>query len=174
MTLRTKKAAPWSTPPSSAPPSTVTIPAQSVEIPEKDNERKSQRIQLPHNSVFVLGQKTNANWLHAIRADKRLESEKTEEELAFECERISLTFRHIGTFWDEREGVIWGHGATGKTRDEAKKVLEGEEAERVKEEIIIGFGKENHLGEKDFDWDGIYGGGFDVVNFEVKENLAEG
>lgn len=50
---------------------------------ENPNIRQSQRIKLPHNSVFVLGPQSNREWLHGIRADKRPDIEKTKEEKAF-------------------------------------------------------------------------------------------
>jgi nicotinamidase-related amidase/alkylated DNA repair dioxygenase AlkB len=129
--------------------------------------RQAQRIPLPHNSMFILGQKTNQQWLHAIRADKRREAEKSPEELDFGGERISLTFRHIGTFINPAEGTIWGQGATEKEKQAAKKMLCGPEAERAGEEMIKAFGQENHL-SGDFDWGAVYGKGFDVVNFATK------
>ena len=129
--------------------------------------RAAQRIRLPHNSLFVLGQRTNTNWLHSIRADKRPELEKSEEELAFGSERISLTFRRIGTFVDPQKRLIWGQGATAKIKADAKALLQGDEAERVGEQMIIGFGQENHLNDTDFDWQTVYGAGFDVVDFKI-------
>jgi hypothetical protein len=105
--------------------------------------------------------------LHAIRADKRREAEKSPEELDFGGERISLTFRHIGTFINPVEGTIWGQGATEKEKQAAKKMLCGPEAERAGEEMIKAFGLENHL-SGDFDWGAVYGKGFDVVNFATK------
>jgi nicotinamidase-related amidase/alkylated DNA repair dioxygenase AlkB len=129
--------------------------------------RLAQRIPLPHNSMFILGQKTNQQWLHAIRADKRREAEKSPEELDFGGERISLTFRYIGTFINPVEGTIWGQGATEKEKQAAKKMLCGPEAERAGEAMIQAFGLENHL-SNDFDWGAVYGKGFDVVNFTTK------
>ena len=128
--------------------------------------RTAQRIRLPHNSIFVLGELTNANYLHSIRADKRPDIEKSSEELAFDGERISLTFRNIGTFLNVEKQVIWGQGSTGKTKAHARKILDGKDTE-LAEKLIIGFGKENHLADADFDWDEVYGEGFDIVNFEV-------
>ncbi|KIX00623.1 uncharacterized protein Z518_09688 [Rhinocladiella mackenziei CBS 650.93] len=152
MTLRTKKSA-------------VT---PNGDDPEADFTRPCQRIPLPHNSLFVLGQETNQHWLHAIRADKRLPSEKNPSELAFEGERISLTFRQIGTFINPIAGTIWGQGGTSKTREGAKKLLFGSEAEREGEAMIRAFGQENHR-SIDWDWEEWYGKGFDVVNFETKK-----
>ncbi|KAH0845977.1 hypothetical protein AYO21_01351 [Fonsecaea monophora] len=134
---------------------------------EPDAARPSQRIPLPHNSLFTLGQETNRQWLHSIRADKRPVSEKTPAELAFDGERISFTFRQIGTFINLADNTIWGQGATSKYRKDAKPLLAGAEAEREGEVMIRAFGQENHR-SVDWDWDEWYGKGFDVVNFETK------
>ena len=122
--------------------------------------RQTQRVTMPHNSVFVLGPKTNMQWLHGVRADKRPAEQLAAEEKAFGGARISITFRQIGTFMNEVEETIWGQGASGKTRATAHRIRKGENAEI--EAMIIAFGKENH--ESDFDWDAEYGQGFDVVN----------
>ncbi|KIW27792.1 hypothetical protein, variant [Cladophialophora immunda] len=134
---------------------------------ESDGARPSQRIPLPHNSLFVLGQETNQQWLHSIRADKRPISEKTPAELAFDGERISFTFRHIGTFINLADNTIWGQGATSKRRADAKPLLTGAEAEKEGEAMIRAFGQENHR-SAEWNWDEWYGQGFDVVNFETK------
>ncbi|EXJ94825.1 hypothetical protein A1O1_03223 [Capronia coronata CBS 617.96] len=130
--------------------------------------RPSQRIHLPHNSLFVLGQETNRHWLHAIRADKRPTSQKDPAELAYEGERISLTFRHIGTFIDPTDNTIWGQGATSKQREGARRLLTGRKAEEQGEAMVRAFGQENHR-STEWDWDEWYGNGFDVVNFETKK-----
>lgn len=137
-----------------------------------DVKRAAQQVPLPHNSLFVLGQATNQVWLHAIRADKRPVAEKTPEELAFAGERISLTFRHIGTFIDPQAGKIWGQGATGKTQAEANPILEGQEAAKEGERMIRAFGRENHQSH-DFDWQAQYGHGFNVVNFTTKDDCGD-
>ena len=129
--------------------------------------RFAQRIPLPHNSLFILGQKTNQHWLHAIRADKRRAAEKSTEELDFGGERISLTFRYVGTFINPADDTIWGQGASEKEKQMAKKILSGAEAERAGEAMIRAFGLENHQ-SRGFDWDVNYGKGFDVVNFVTK------
>ena len=115
---------------------------------------------MPHNSVFVLGPRTNARWLHGIRPDKRMLTEKTSDELAFQGERISLTFRNIGTFTDANRTIIWGQGARSKFQATAGKVSTTNSAEM--EAMIFAFGKENQ--QADFNWDSEYGGGFDVMN----------
>ena len=144
----------------------VSLGAQRVMVlrtkaAEGDSTRQSQRIPLPHESLFVLGQKTNMRWLHGIRPDKRPESEKSVEERAYGGERISLTFRHIGTFLNPVGDTIWGQGAVSKEQGQARPVIHGDAAETQR--LIHAFGQENHVTE--FDWDGVYGGGFDVVNF---------
>lgn len=115
---------------------------------------------MPHNSAFILGSKSNAQWLHGVRADKRPLQQKTEEEKSYGGERISITFRHIGTFMEEETRKIWGQGARGKTRRTAGTIPRGDAAEM--EAMVQAFGKENH--EPDFDWDAHYGKGFDVIN----------
>ncbi|KAJ9497345.1 hypothetical protein H2202_007149 [Exophiala xenobiotica] len=146
--------------------------ADNLKEEEDDGIRPSQRIPLPHNSLFILGEETNQYWLHSIRADKRPVSEKDPAELAFDGERISLTFRRIGTFIDSVRHTIWGQGATSKFKDKdggaRKLLLQGApEAEQQGEMMIRAFGQENHR-SSDWDWDEWYGTGFDVVNFETK------
>jgi len=123
-------------------------------------KRQTIRAQLPHNSLCRMGLKTNMRWLHAIRQDKRLDREKTPTELAFGGGRISLTFRRIGTFLDRGNTVIWGQGATSKTRDGACPVINGQTPEAVR--MLQAFGTENHSSE--FDWEKHYGVGFDVLH----------
>ena len=132
----------------------------SAPRPTASTKRGAQRIALPHNSMFVMGLATNAKWLHGIRTDKRPLKTKGPAEQAQGGERISLTFRTIGTFLTPDEGMIFGQGARGKTRADAGPVVRGgEEAER----LIAAFGAENHQSE--FDWEGNYGEGFDVLHF---------
>ncbi|KAJ6181346.1 hypothetical protein N7519_011807 [Penicillium mononematosum] len=135
----------------------------SASDPEEGIEpcRTTQRVPLPHKSLFVLGPKTNMRWLHGIRADKRPNATKSAEEQAYGGQRISLTFRHIGTFIDPVANTIWGQGAVSKTLDQARAVVHGDPAETAR--LIGAFGQENRATE--FDWDAVYGGGFDVVNF---------
>jgi glutathione S-transferase len=86
---------------------------------------------------------------------------RTKEELAFKGERISLTFRHIGTFTNTETNTIWGQGARSKIKEKAGRVIHGDPTET--DRMIHAFGKENH--QTDFNWDEYYGQGFDVVNF---------
>ena len=151
MTLRTKRSA-----------------GATAISPDQPSERTTQRIPLPHNSLFVLGEETNRYWLHSIRAEKRLQSERSDAEKAFGGERISLTFRQIGTWVDESEGVIWGQGATSESWKGATKILEGEEARREGERMITAFGRENHE-STEWNWEKVYGQGFDVVDWERED-----
>ena len=130
--------------------------------------RNTQKIPMPHNSVFVLGPQSNREWLHGVRADKRPLHEKSEEEKAYEEERISLTFRQIGTFMNEEAQLIWGTGAKGKSKSQARPISKENSAQM--EAMVIAFGKENH--QANFDWDLEYGSGFDVVNLVTKKGLG--
>ncbi|KAL6238300.1 hypothetical protein BDW75DRAFT_201944 [Aspergillus navahoensis] len=139
----------------------VMILRQKGSTNEEGTARVTQRVPMPHESLFILGEKTNAGWLHGIKADKRQESEKSVEERAYGGQRISLTFRNIGTFLDPAGDTIWGQGAVSKCQGEARPVIHGnaEETER----LVRAFGEENR--STDFDWDAVYGKGFDIVNF---------
>ena len=123
--------------------------------------RHTQRVPLPDKSLFVLGEKTNMRWLHGIRPDRRPSLDKSVEERAYGGVRISLTFRHIGTFTDPVAGTIWGQGACSKSREKAGNVIHGNV--RQTSWLVRAFGEENHA--TDLDWDAVYGEGFDVVNF---------
>ncbi len=120
-------------------------------------KRRVQRVPLPHNSIFVMGLQTNARWMHGIaRAPERDKF----------GERISLTFRTIGTYLTRDELHIFGQGAKGKTREEARPVVRGgEDSER----LLAAFGAENH--QSDFDWDAHYGEGFDVLHFQPTHSI---
>lgn len=144
--------------------------------------RTTQRVPLPNNSLFVMGLETNARWMHSIHTDKRPENTKDPAERG---PRISLTFRHIGTFLTpppspfppsssagqyqaQVQQLIFGQGATGKTRAEARPVVHGgEEAER----LLAAFGAENHQSE--FDWEKAYGEGSDVLHFTTSTPVSE-
>ena len=152
MTLRTKKDA-------LARPNSTAGPE-----PPAAGQRGTQRVALPHNSMFVMGLATNARWLHSIRTDKRPAQTKSDAERAQGGARISLTFRTIGTFLTADEGRIFGQGARGKTHAEAGAVVRGgPEAER----LLEAFGRENH--ESEFDWEACYGEGSDVLHFTAHE-----
>ncbi|KAI0260338.1 hypothetical protein BC834DRAFT_957645 [Gloeopeniophorella convolvens] len=141
---------------------TMTLKTKKDARGPGEDARRTQRVPLPHNSLFVLGLQTNARWMHSVHTDRRPEATK---EPAERGARISLTFRRIGTFLTPALGEaggqrIFGQGATGKTRAGARPVVHGgEQAER----LLAAFGAENHQSE--FDWEKEYGGGFDVLHF---------
>ena len=143
MTLRTKKAA-----------------SLSAGESEGDHTRKHQKFPLPDRSMFVMGLETNAKWLHSVRHDNRPFHTKSEEERYMNGERISLTFRNIDTFLSADGTKIWGQGAIAKSAEGARDVVTDQEEV---EKLIDWFGRENH--QSDFDWQGVYGQGSDVVNF---------
>lgn len=133
---------------------------------EGSGKREIVKAKLPHNSLVKMGLRTNARWTHAVKQDRRADRDRTAPELAFGGARISLTFRQIGTFLDKDGLLIWGQGATGKTRADAKPVKNGaSEAEQM----IRAFGVENNT--PDFDWDAVYGQGFDVLHFKAVPRL---
>lgn len=123
-------------------------------------QRSTQRVAMPHNSIFVLGLRSNEKWLHGIMPDKRLPAERSAFETAYGGARISLTFRHIATFLDAKETVIWGQGATSKDARGAADVVNGDAVEASR--IVRAFGAENH--SNDFSWEEWYGDGFDVLH----------
>ena len=141
---------------------------QTVNGPDSSGTRNMQRIPMPHDSIFVLGPQSNREWLHGVRADKRPLQEKSTAEKAFGSERISITFRQIGTFLSKDERYIWGTGAKSKQKSRAARVSNGDKAQM--DAMVVAFGKENH--QADFDWDTEYGAGFDVVNLVIKQEKA--
>ena len=76
---------------------------------EMDVGKPAQRVSLAHNSLFVLGWESNKLFLHGIKQDKRDIALKRPDEMAFDGERISFTFRTVATFVDPR-GFIFGQG----------------------------------------------------------------
>ncbi|CAI6313480.1 unnamed protein product [Periconia digitata] len=151
MRLRTKKAAKAGNESEETSSTTAT------------NERETQRVALPHNSMFVLGLKSNEKWVHGIMADKRAISERSVEETSHSGMRISLTFRNIGTYLDSQSSTIWGQGATSKDQREARDVVNDDEEET--EQLIMAFGRENQ--DADFDWEKWYGDGSDVLHLHL-------
>lgn len=150
---------------------TMTLKTKKDSLPAHDDDRdggdqqpprpqrRTQRVPLPHNSLFVMGLQTNARWMHSVHTDKRPDDTKDPAERGA---RISLTFRRIGTFLTPAPAQhIYGQGATGKTRAEARPVVLGGGAQAAR--LLAAFGAENHQSE--FDWDGAYGEGFDVLHF---------
>uniref|UniRef100_A0A7S2WK53 Fe2OG dioxygenase domain-containing protein n=1 Tax=Rhizochromulina marina TaxID=1034831 RepID=A0A7S2WK53_9STRA len=136
--------------------------------------RNAQRVELPNNSLFVLGWDTNLRMTHEIRQDRRLDHDKREDEMAFDAQRISITFRHIATFQRHSDGKLFGQGAVHKTEVELDQSLQVPEAAhaaadpaevtRETDDMIAMFGAENQ--DPHFDWDACYGRGFSVMNMK--------
>jgi len=124
--------------------------------------RTTHRVRLPHDSALLMSLETNARYLHSINADKRPASELTPAEKAYDGQRISLTFRHIGTYLDAKSEYIWGQGATGKEREDARKVIAGDAVEV--DRLVKGFGAENAAAE--VAWAEWYGGGSDALHLK--------
>ncbi|KAF3038397.1 hypothetical protein E8E11_004086 [Didymella keratinophila] len=135
-------------------------PGAKTSSDDEHPQRSTQRVAMPHNSMFVLGLRSNEKWLHGIMPDKRLPAERSALETAYGGARISLTFRHIATFLDAKETVIWGQGATSKDARGAADVVNGDAVEASR--VVRAFGAENH--SNDFNWDEWYGEGFDVLH----------
>jgi nicotinamidase-related amidase/alkylated DNA repair dioxygenase AlkB/glutathione S-transferase len=133
------------------------LPSSTAEVAE---DRQTQRVAMPHNSLFSLGLATNRKWLHGIMPDKRPDGLRSDAETAYSGCRISLTFRHIATFVDAKQAVIWGQGATAKQARDAADVVSGDDEEV--ERLVRAFGRENH--DAGFEWEEGYGGGWDVVH----------
>lgn len=123
--------------------------------------RRTQRIVLPHNSVFVLGWETNLRWTHAIKQDRRADGLKTSAERAFGAQRVSLTLRSIATFRDTGTGRLFGQGAPEAPEAPA----EGRGAEDEAVALLTAFSAENR--RADFSWEEHYGRGFRCLNFRI-------
>ncbi|CAD0113004.1 unnamed protein product [Aureobasidium uvarum] len=135
--------------------------------PEDDRSRVTQRIPMPHNSMFVMGLETNGSWLHGIMPDKRPAVEHIPAESAYGNMRISITFRLIGTFLSADSKLIWGQGAVAKEKSQARPTINGHPEESQK--LINAFGVENQVTAPE--WNSIYGTGFDVLH--LKSELPE-
>ncbi|KAI9685944.1 MAG: hypothetical protein M1820_010717, partial [Bogoriella megaspora] len=144
------------------------LSTEMLEQYERDpaEARHTQRIPMPHNSLFILGPKTNARWLHGINRDRRPSITRSAAEEAYGGMRISLTFRQIGTFIspDQR---IWGQGATRKTKETGLPVINNLANES--DNLVSAFGKENHESAK-FNWTETYGKGSDVLHLREPPN----
>lgn len=134
--------------------------ARTMILINKQHREPRQDFKLPHNSLFVLGWRTNREWQHAIRPDRRANSLKDADELAFYGERISLTLRSVATFLNRFTGQIYGQGARSKAP------AEQDEFENDEREMVQAFSRENYQ-SSDFNWEATYGGGFNALNFKV-------
>jgi alkylated DNA repair dioxygenase AlkB len=132
----------------------VSFGAVRIMVLQNKRTKKKQKIMMEHNSALIFGLDTNREWTHSIKQDNRQNNLKTEGELAFNSERISMTFRSVGTFVNS-SGHIIGQGArTDKEiRDE---IVE-------KKLMLDSFGRENW--DPDFDRKEYYDKGFNVIDF---------
>lgn len=139
--------------------------ARTMILKHKTKAGVKQRFKLPHNSIFVLGWKTNREWFHSIRQDNRADRDKDPDELAFSSQRISLTLRTIATFRNRRTGQIFGQGARSKTHVH---ITSDNQTDSVpdEEQMLMAFSAENKE-SLEFDWNLHYGKGFDALNFKV-------
>lgn len=126
------------------------------------SSRTTYRVRLPHNSALIMSLDTNARFLHGINPDKRMQSELTAAEKAYEGQRISLTFRRIGTFLSPDEKLIWGQGAVEKSKDDAQPVVNGDKD--ASEWLVRAFGMENQASM--IAWEEWYGEGSDVLHLK--------
>eukprot|EP01117_Protostelium_nocturnum_P013828 TRINITY_DN5205_c0_g1_i1.p1 TRINITY_DN5205_c0_g1~~TRINITY_DN5205_c0_g1_i1.p1 ORF type:complete len:502 (-),score=165.23 TRINITY_DN5205_c0_g1_i1:36-1475(-) len=120
---------------------------------ENGQRSVTERIELPHNSLFVLGLKTNAEFTHSIRQDKRLQREKMPDELVYGGQRISWTLRSIGTF--SKDDKLVGLGAK-------KEEFKSETQEEETLELLKAFSQENS--DPNFKREEHYNRGFNVMN----------
>ncbi|KAI1082550.1 hypothetical protein F5B20DRAFT_578219 [Whalleya microplaca] len=138
--------------------------ARHAQLEEQDSKKgpmqplQVQEVTMPHNSMFIMGPETNKRWFHAIHAQQPSKKGVVDP---FGGARISLTFRHIGTFTDHARTRIWGQGATSKTHEGARPVVNNNN--QLGAPLLKAFGLENQ--DPDFDWDKEYGRGFDVLHF---------
>ena len=125
-----------------------------------EHNRDIQRIRLLHNSLFILGSETNRYFVHGIKADKRMDSMKQQDELLFDKQRISLTFRTIATYKSDTYDIhtnelihstLVGQGAPAdtKTKDPYDNDIQ---------RLYKAFSVENR--SSDYDWNELYGQGF--------------
>lgn len=124
--------------------------------------RELQRIPLPDGSMMQMNLATNREWLHEIR----------QQGAAGEIgPRVSLTFRHIGSFWSPATQAAWGTGTPHADRaaaEAAAAIRAGwtEEArlawELAESERLLRLFREENL-RADFD-QASYRPGFEVIH----------
>lgn len=137
---------------------------------DEQGRLRTQVLELPHGSLFVLGWHTNQEFQHGIRQDKRAEHDMQAHELRDDTQRISLTMRSVATFLTP-DGELFGQGALRKRLEDTPPDKEEVGDDFVEaERLLVAFGAENM--QDDFDWDDVYGRGFDILDFAALR-LAE-
>ncbi|KAJ8612521.1 hypothetical protein CTAYLR_003724 [Chrysophaeum taylorii] len=135
----------------------MTLRAKRSDGP-RGEARVAQKIVLPHNSLFVLGSRTNREFTHAVARDGRRDQEKRPDERRDGGHRISLTFRDVATF--HRDGHLEGQGAP-----DARCPSTTSSRATDLDAMLKAFSAENR--QSDFDWDAHYGRGFATLGFDV-------
>ena len=97
------------------------------------NKTNNHEISTPmvHNSVFVLGPKTNLEWMHSVK--------KSTEPVGAS---ISMVFRSVGTFI-RPDGFIFGVGSRFKEEDEISNIESVLNGEEFRMKLVKGFSLEN-------------------------------
>lgn len=111
-------------------------------------------ITLKSNSILFIGMETNKRWLHEVKPDLRPEHLKKTDELAYQTQRMSLTFRTVCTYHNIITNKLEGQGAP-------KVNIEPNDNEKIcldKQNLIKAFGQENK--QSNFDWEEFYSQGF--------------
>jgi alkylated DNA repair dioxygenase AlkB len=142
--------------------------ARTMILKHKTRDGVKQRFKLPHNSLFVLGWKTNREWFHSIKQDNRLDMDKDQDELAFSSQRISLTLRTVSTFRNRRTGQLYGQGARNKSIEQISEDQVSNEGDE--HNMLMAFSAENKQ-SSEFDWNHYYGNGFNALNFKVLNSV---
>jgi hypothetical protein len=96
-------------------------------------------INMTHGSMFVLGANTNRFYTHGIKPDKRptmLKNLTKPDEIIYDDQRISLTFRNIGTFIKNNNTI---YGVCYKQNTDTDTNIDSENEKNM----LIAFGKEN-------------------------------
>eukprot|EP00762_Andalucia_godoyi_P005353 ANDGO_06698.mRNA.1 putative inactive nicotinamidase At3g16190 len=118
----------------------------------------SRTVEIPmvHGSVFILSLAANADYLHSIPKKYNAHGKP------IEGERVSFTFRKIGTFETSMDSqqLIWGQGSPFRTFLEALRGLETPMRDTDETEMLAAFHLENRLTSSVFRWMAVYGGGF--------------
>lgn len=131
-----------------------------------------QKVPLPHGSLLVMDLETNRRFYHAIRQEGEPDAGGGGSD--GRTSRISLTFRHIGTFHDPATGAVWGAGApaAGRAEAEARALARSalpapsrEEAERAEAERMLQLFRAENI-DPTFDA-AAYRPGFEVLNFRT-------
>lgn len=104
---------------------------------ESENSKGIRNIALPNDSALVMDLITNKYYKHSIRKDSSIKDQ-----------RISITFRNIGTFYDPKIKTISGQGAA---KDNGM----------TQQEVFYSWAKENKSSSES--WDELYSRGYNYV-----------